>query len=241
MAKFCSECGDPLAEDWRVCPRCETPIANPRSPALAARELDEPSAPVEVSPPPQQDDATLFQRLEYHWNQTSGPTECPGCQRATGPPGALCPFCGSRFPSPKVGLVGLGLAALGGFLLLIAYLATGGLLETDRRNGSSPVEAVGWLTLLIGGAIFVYSVGRSGPQRQASCCGCSCVVAALALPSTALLLYAAGGPSAAALALPVWIPLVWVLDAAWVAGWLGRRAAVELARAAAQASASSRG
>ena len=75
----------------------------------------------------------------------------------------------------------------------------------------------GAVVLLIG--IIVFGVGlaqgsdvagRIGPERQASCCGCSCAVALLVVPVGAALLWAQGGPALAAVAVPAWVPLSWV-------------------------------
>lgn len=234
MGNFCSECGGTLSSEWKVCPSCGTHIPQTKVPVGDPNPQAEKPQPTDTETPPPAVGAPLLQRLEYHWNQASGQTQCPGCQRSTGAPGALCPHCGSRFPSPRAGLVGLGVGALGALFLLVSYLATGGLLETNRREGMSTIEGLGWVTLLIGGATFVYSVGRAGPQRQSSCCGCSCAVAALVVPTTALVLYSAGGPGLAAVLVPAWVAFIWTVDAALVVGSLARRVFVELTRSVRQ-------
>jgi hypothetical protein len=55
--------------------------------------------------------------------------------------------------------------------------------------------------------------GRVGPAqpRQLSCCGCSCAVALLVLPTAGTLLWMQGGPGLAALALPAWVPMSWAI------------------------------
>jgi hypothetical protein len=136
---------------------------------------------------------TRGERLGKAWAQAGAAVECPGCHTTTGPPGALCPACGSRFPSPRVAMVGIAVALLGGFFLFL--------------------EGVGWLCALVGGGMVVYSVGRSGPQRQSSCCGCSCAIALLAIPAAGWAVWTAGGPLLAAAAVPAWIPLSWALEA----------------------------
>lgn len=229
MSSYCAQCGQGLSPEWRVCPNCGTAVPSAeQAPAPLATEAQ--PTRVETPSPAPPPGAPLKDRLEHLWNQASGATQCPGCQRAVGAPGALCPYCGSRFPSPRVGLVGLAIAAVGGLLLLIAYATTGGLLEDNRFESASPVEGMGWLALIVGGGMFIYSVGRSGPQRQSSCCGCSCVVLVIAFPTAALILGSVGGPGMAALVLPGAIPLIWILDGAVVVGWLLRGAMRELAR-----------
>jgi RNA polymerase subunit RPABC4/transcription elongation factor Spt4 len=228
MSNFCAECGQAVEPEWRVCPACGTPIqgdvAQPAEPTTPPAVQP---TPVKAPAPPQ--GAPLSDRLQHLWNQASGPTKCPGCQRSMGTPGALCPYCGSRFPSPRVGLIGIGVAAIGGVLLLVAFISTGGLLETHRRDGSSTIEGLGWLALIAGVVMFVYSVGRSGPQRQASCCGCSCVVAAVLLPGVVLAFWSAGGPAMAGLGVVAWAPLIWTLDAGLIGGWLAWGVTRELA------------
>lgn len=116
-------------------------------------------------------------------------------------------------------MVGLGIAAFGALCLAVALVSTGGLLESSRfgSSGGGNVEGVGWLALLVGGGLFVYGTGRVGPEQQQSCCGCSCAVALLALPVGLFWLWSAGGPALAALAIPAWVPLVWLLDFATAA------------------------
>lgn len=226
MRNFCPNCGGQLQAEWQVCPACATPIERRAETA----PVGTPAAPQRPSATPPPPGASLTDRMKHVWAEATGEEVCPGCHKTTGPPGALCPQCGSRYATPRVGLVGLGLGALGGLLLLIAYLTTGGLLETDRRESMSTVEAVGWLALVVGGGMFIYSIGRAGPERQSSCCGCSCALALIVLPTGALMLWSAGGPTLAALAIPAWIPLMWILDAGLVAGAVARGWARELTR-----------
>ena len=103
---------------------------------------------------------------------------------------------------------------MGGVLLLVAFLTTGGLLEVDRSEGTSGVESFGWLLLVVGGGTFIYSLGRAGPEQQQACCGCTCAVAIIVLPSTGLALFAGGAPMIASVLTPVvlWVPLSWTLD-----------------------------
>ena len=157
---------------------------------------------------------TLGEWLGKAWAQAGGAVECPGCHTTAGPPGALCPACGSRFPSPRTAMVGIALALLGGFFLLLALIFTGGLLQETRRGETdvSTVEVFGWLFAVVGVGMLIYSVGRSGPQRQSSCCGCSCAIALLAIPAAGWALWTAGGPLLAAAAVPAWIPLSWALE-----------------------------
>lgn len=232
MSKFCSECGERLQAEWRACPHCGA-AASPGETKEPAPLPNAPQTVGETTPPAP--GAPLNERLQHLWNEASGPTTCPGCRQTTGSPGALCPQCGSRFPSQRAGLVGLALAAVGGLLLLAAFMINGGLLEENRHEGGSTVEGAGWLVLIVGAGIFIYSVGRAGPERQSSCCGCSCAVALLVVPSTALLLWAAGGATLVAFAIPLWVPLVWTLDAALALAWFARRAAREMTRSVAWA------
>jgi hypothetical protein len=153
---------------------------------------------------------------------------CPGCRKTTGTPGALCPACGSRYPSPRTIMVGFAVGLLGGLLLLIALVATGGLLQESSANGEfniSTVEAMGWLFGVVGVGMVIYGVGRSGPERQQSCCGCSCAVALLAIPAAGWALWVSGGPLLAALALPAWFPLSWTIHAGAVFAYWSRKVA----------------
>lgn len=133
---------------------------------------------------------------------------CPGCLRTTGPPGALCPYCGSRYPDP-------GAAGLAVILGIVAAVGIGLALLLQGASGSVAgfFGLIGILALI--GAIGTGSQasGRVGPAqpRQASCCGCSCAVALLVIPSAGAILWTHGGPATATLALPAWIPLSWAL------------------------------
>jgi hypothetical protein len=130
--------------------------------------------------------------------------------RTTGPPGALCPYCGSVYPDPSarelapvlgvIAAVGIGLA-----------LAVQGLSESL----AGVFALVGVVALISAIAMGARARGRVGPAhpRQVSCCGCSCAVALLVLPSVGALLWMQGGPAMAALALPAWVPLSWAIHA----------------------------
>jgi len=77
--------------------------------------------------------------------------------------------------------------------------------------------ALGFCGILAAGAGFSESLSRVGPvqaEQSASCCGCSCVVALLVIPAGALTLWSAAGPEYALLAVPAWVPLVRLMDAA---------------------------
>jgi hypothetical protein len=115
--------------------------------------------------------------------------------------------------------VGLAIGAIGGLCLLIAYVSTGGLFEGNRFD-SSPFEGIGAVALVVGGGMFIYSVGRAGPERQSSCCGCSCALLLVTLPGAALYFWTVGGPAASALVLPAAVPLIWLFDAGAVLAWL---------------------
>lgn len=140
--------------------------------------------------------------------QPPGLPRCPGCLRTTGAPGALCPYCGSRYPDP-------GARATAALLWIVAIggLGLAALLSGVSEGVAGVVGLIGVLALF--GALSAGSQarGRVGPaqQRQLSCCGCSCVVALVAVPSLAALLWSHGGPGFAALAVPAWIPLSWVI------------------------------
>jgi hypothetical protein len=133
---------------------------------------------------------------------------CPGCRRTTGPPGALCPYCGSVYPDPDAG-------AMRAVLFIVAAVAIG--LALLIQGVSEPVAAV-FAVIGVGALIGAFAIGpqwkgRIGPAqpRQLSCCGCSCVVVLLVLPSAGALLWMHGGPTMAALAVPAWIPLSWAM------------------------------
>jgi hypothetical protein len=119
--------------------------------------------------------------------------------------------------------VAAGVAAVG--LAGLALLGLGALV------GSSGVRGVGDTLLGIGllsglvavGVAVVREMGneeRVAPLRvrQTSCCGCSCAVALLVLPAAGALLWSHGGPGAAVLALPAWVPLVRVAELAYAMG-----------------------
>lgn len=235
MANFCPNCGEQLQADWRACPKCgqgvepaaeaPAPEAPTSKPAEKQSALIVPDRARETQPLPQ--GATLGDRIQHAWEQATGPMVCPGCQQTRGVAGALCPACGSRYPSHRTAMIGGGVAALGGFLLLISLIATGGLLKSETEGGSGSLEGIGWLLLIVGIGMGVYGMGRAGPAQQQSCCGCSCAIAILLVPATAALLWSTGGPFLAPAAIPMWIPLSWTLDVAirsgaFMAVWLGR-------------------
>jgi len=85
----------------------------------------------------------------------------------------------------------------------------------------------GILIGIVGGGLAVYGLGRIGPEQQAACCGCSCVVALIALPVSGLVFWGLGGPLEAFAAIPAWIPLLRLLDWVWSMGY---RASEELRR-----------
>src|SRR4051794_17903287 len=99
---------------------------------------------------------------------------CPGCLRTTGPPGALCPYCGSQYPDPNARATAtvLGVVAILGIGLAVV---TSGLSDTV----AGVLGVIGVLALLAAISSSSRARGRIGPAhpRQASCCGCSCVVA----------------------------------------------------------------
>lgn len=232
MANYCPNCGQELESDWRACPKCGERVEPTPSSAGVSEQPSgyfegkgqppppetkptEVKATTERSASPMPAGATLSERVQNAWQQATGPVGCPGCKQTSGTPGALCPACGSRYPSPRTAMVGIGIAMLGGFLLLITLVATGGLLEQkangDFRGGT--LEALGWLLGVVGIGIAIYGVGRVGPARQTSCCGCSCAVALFVLPAAGIGLWMSGGPVLAAAALPAWLPLSLGLDA----------------------------
>lgn len=140
----------------------------------------------------------------------SGLQTCPGCLRTTGPPGALCPYCGSAYPDPGAG-------ELAAVLGVVAAVGIGFALAVQGLSESlAGVFALVGIGALIGAIAMGARVrGRVGPvhHRQVSCCGCSCAVALLVLPSAGALLWMHGGPAMAALALPAWVPLSWAVHA----------------------------
>ncbi len=132
---------------------------------------------------------------------------CPGCRQSTGPPRALCPDCGSRLPQPAKAdsagallVAGLVIGAIG----YAIYAATG------HGSFGAVVLLIGIIAFGVGLAQSKNVAGRIGPERQSSCCGCSCAVALFVVPVGATLLWSHGGPAMAALVLPAWVPLSWV-------------------------------
>ena len=239
MANYCEQCGSELGFDAQYCGECGEPVdgfalGGPGTPAPL------PSTPPPPPPPPAPvpsekksvladvtrgeggDELPAGQQLKLLWASAAGPTDCPGCKTTQGPPGAICPACGSRYPSPKAGLVGIVLFALGALLLLLALIVNGGLLQETSSGASktSGLEGVGWFALIAGLVGLFYSVGRNGPKSQTSCCGCSCVVVILVLPAAGIGLWAASGPVLAAAVIPAAIPIMWILDGATVLAWL---------------------
>lgn len=108
--------------------------------------------------------------------------------------------------------------------MLVIAVGVGYLSET----AGAIVGVIGLLGLLVAGVTFSESLPRVGPQQPkqaASCCGCSCAIAVLLIPASALALWSAAGPEYAVLALPAWVPLVRLMDAAARLGsWLLSRA-----------------
>src|SRR5436190_22997097 len=105
---------------------------------------------------------------------SNGLVRCPGCLRSSGPPGALCPYCGSTYPDP-----GAGSAAA--FLGVVAAVGIGlALLLQGASESVAGVFGVIGVGALIGAfAMGSRAKGHVGPvyPRQTSCCGCSCLVA----------------------------------------------------------------
>ncbi|MEI7888740.1 MAG: zinc ribbon domain-containing protein [Actinomycetes bacterium] len=235
MANFCEQCGSELGLDAQYCGECGEPV-EPLSAAFTSPPAVTLPAPAgeSVNPAPKQPVLTTVTRgegsgelppkeqLGLLWASAAGPTDCPGCHQTQGSPGALCPACGSRYPSPRAALIGCFLLILGVLILLIALISTGGLLQ-DSASGStkmSGLEATGWFAAIAGVCALVYSVGRNGPKTPTSCCGCSCVVVLLVIPAVGASLWVQGGPVLAAAIVPAAIPIVWLLDAATVTAWL---------------------
>jgi hypothetical protein len=100
-------------------------------------------------------------------------------------------------------------------LVVVAAVAIGlALLIQGLSQSVASVFAVIGVGALIGAiAMSSQAKGRVGPaqSRQASCCGCSCVVALFVVPAGGALLWIHGGPALAALAFPAWIPLSWAI------------------------------
>jgi zinc ribbon protein len=198
----CPTCQTINLSEASRCKKCGTAL-------VVADEGDEPEGAVLEVP----------RKVESATHETASPTpaglgliECPGCHSTRGMPGALCPSCGSRYPSPGMVEWAVGVAAIGGFLLLVALIAKGHLLNTDDSGFFATVEGLGWLGVIAAVALAVYGSGRVGPEQQSSCCGCSCVVALILLPAAGAALWGHGGPLMACLAIPAWLPLVRVID-----------------------------
>jgi hypothetical protein len=83
------------------------------------------------------------------------------------------------------------------------------LLQGASESIAGFFGLIGLLALVGAVGMGAQASGRVGPARQASCCGCSCTVALLVIPSAGALLWAQGGPAMAVLAFPAWIPLSW--------------------------------
>jgi len=66
---------------------------------------------------------------------------CPGCKSTQGPPGALCPSCGSRYPSHQVAVAGLVILLAGA-----AVFGIGALAESDGAEGVGVLIGVAPLT-----------------------------------------------------------------------------------------------
>src|SRR5436190_20555336 len=145
---------------------------------------------------------------------------CPGCLRSTGPPGALCPFCGSRYPDRSARATAAGLGIIGTAGIGLALLLSG---VSDTVAGIFGL--IGILSLIGAASMASQARGRVGPAqpRQTSCCGCSYVVAIVAVTSLGALLWHQGGPALAAAAAPAWVPLSWLMR-----GW--ERLAARLVR-----------
>src|SRR6188472_3369844 len=111
--------------------------------------------------------------MELEPSETPGLPRCPGCLRTTGPPGALCPYCGSRYPDPGAGAISEVL-----WVVAICGLGLAALLSGVSEGVAGVVGLLGVMALF--GALSASSRarGRVGPAqaRQVSCCGCSCVV-----------------------------------------------------------------
>ena len=147
------------------------------------------------------------------WESAGGVVTCTGCTATSGAPGALCPACGSRYPSPRALIIGLVVAAAGSLGIAIDWIATGEFFGFGPQT--EDFAGFGMLLALAGGGLAVYGSGRIGPEQQQSCCGCSCAVALIALPVAALALWVTGGPALVLIALPAWVPLLRVLDWTW--------------------------
>lgn len=151
--------------------------------------------------------------------QEPGWVLCPGCRQRSGSPGALCPGCGSKLPQPQKAESARALLAIGAVVALVGYAI---YAATGHGGFGALVIVVGIITFAVGLAQGKDVAGRVGPERQSSCCGCSCMVALLVVPVGAGLLWSQGGPALAALALPLWVPLSWAVELGSAARRSGR-------------------
>ena len=133
---------------------------------------------------------------------------CPGCRQRSGPPGALCPDCGSRLPQPQKAESAGALLAIG---LVVGAIGYAIYAASGHGSFGAVVLLIGIIVFGVGLAQGSDVAGRIGPERQASCCGCSCAVALLVVPVGAALLWMQGGPALAALAVPAWVPASWAM------------------------------
>jgi hypothetical protein len=85
------------------------------------------------------------------------------------------------------------------------------LLNGASEDAANVVGAIGVLALVLAALAYASYTGRVGPQRQGSCCGCSCAVALLVIPAAGLALWSQGGADVAAFALPASLPLSWAV------------------------------
>ena len=239
MPSFCDQCGAELGPDANYCGECGEQVwgfvhsTTGRPGDQRATQPSSTSGPPKPKPDPEdqpsamatskQDpaDLTLRQKLSIAMDEGLSPVDCPGCKTTAGSPSDICPACGSRYPNPLVGLLGAGLFLVGFLLLMMALVIYGGLFESNQANG---LESIGAITLVIGIALVFYSNGRNGPKQPTSCCGCSCAVIAIVLPSLAAGLWTTGGPMLAAAAVPLAIPAIHVMDAVAALGWLAATA-----------------
>jgi hypothetical protein len=132
---------------------------------------------------------------------------CPGCFRTTGLPGALCPYCGSMYPDPRASEAATVLGVIAAFGIGLALLVQG-----LSESLAGVLALIGVVALIGALSMGSRARGRIGPAqaRQVSCCGCSCAVALLVLPSAGALLWMHGGPVMVAFAFPIWVLVSWV-------------------------------
>jgi hypothetical protein len=188
----CSSCGEAVSRDARFCKSCGAAIDwSAVAPRTATPIPTEPVLAPGPAPGSGADSSFL----------------CPGCRTYYGPAGALCPHCGSKLPAPGNTDTAAAVAAVSAAVLVIGLLIS--IFDSDVGN---PIAGLGVLGLIAAAVIGVGSSGRVGPEQKSSCCGCSCVVLLLVLPTTGLLLWDHAGPAAALLAIPVWIPLSWLAE-----------------------------